>query len=247
MSLSTTNSNDAAGSPGFNAPAHVPYQIDPTNRFHGYENHWKEVALQLLAKHCDPKGKTVLDYGCGRGETLEIYGKAGFAVTGTDTDTECVRLASRFGPAQILQPEKAVEQFGKKSFDVVTCFHVLEHVPCPRQTLSDIASITRDYALLAVPNLRQLRWIGTRRIELGWVNEGHLQAWDHWHFLNLAQRFCGLDLVEWGFDATILPGVSELAAKIGGNRLAVRLETGLFRRLFPYHGISVLGLFRVRR
>ena len=247
MSLSTSSSANATGLPSSKAPAHVPYQIDPTNRFHWYENHWKEVALKLLLRHCDPKGKSILDYGCGRGETLDIYKRAGFSVTGTDTDPECVRLAARFGPSQVLQPERAVDQFGKKSFDIVTCFHVLEHVPSPLQTLTDIASITRDYALLAVPNLRQLRWIGTRKIDLRWVNEGHLQAWDHWHFLNLAQRFCGLDLVEWGFDATILPGVSELAAKVGGNSLAIRLETGLFRRLFPYHGISVLGLFRVRR
>lgn len=247
MGVPSASSANERSFSGAAAPAHVPYHVDPENRFHWYENHWKRVALQLLLRHCQPTGKTVLDYGCGRGETLDIYQQAGFKVTGTDTDPECVRLASRFGPSVVLQPERAVEQFGRKSFDLVTCFHVLEHVPCPVQTLSDISAIARDYALLAVPNLRQLRWIGTRQINLAWVNEGHLQAWDHWHFLNLAERFCGLELVEWGFDATILPGISEVAAKIGGNKLAIQLETGLFRKLFPYHGISVLGLFRVKR
>ncbi|MBM3845933.1 MAG: class I SAM-dependent methyltransferase [Verrucomicrobia bacterium] len=237
----------ASGAHEPKAPAHVPYQLDLTNRFHWYENHWKRVALELLLKHCRPHGQTILDYGCGRGETLDIYKKAGFDVTGTDTDPECVRLASQYGEARLLEPERAVDQFGRKSFNIVTCFHVLEHVPCPKQTLSDISAIARDYALIAVPNLRQLRWIGARKIDLSWVNEGHLQSWDHWHFLGLAQRYCGLELVEWGFDATILPGISELAARIGGNNLAIRLETGLFRRMFPFHGISVLGLFRVRR
>ena len=248
MSASTTHSS--TGTPGFSradSPAHVPYQIDPDNRFHWYENHWKRIALALLLKHCPAAGKTVLDYGCGRGETLDLYSRAGFTVTGTDTDPECVRLAARYGKSVVLQPEAAVEQFGRKSFDIVTCFHVLEHVPCPIKTLGDISTLARDYALLAVPNLRQLRWIATRHIDLGYVNEGHLQAWDHWHFLNLAERFCGLELVEWGFDATILPGVSELTAKVFGNSAAIKLETGLFRKLFPYHGISVLGLFKVRK
>ncbi len=244
-------SSSATGAPSFSRadekPAHVPYHIDPSNRFHWYENHWKRVALQLFLKHVDPRGKTVLDYGCGRGETLEIYSKAGLSVTGTDVDPECVRLAGQYGPSVVLRPEAAVEQFGKKSFDLVTCFHVLEHVPCPIKTLGDISAIARDYALLAVPNLRQLRWIATRKIELGYVNEGHLQAWDHWHFLNLAERYCGLELVEWGFDATILPGISEGIAKVFGNETAIGFETGLFRKLFPYHGISVLGLFKVRK
>lgn len=248
MSVSSTSSAPAPGFSRSDSPAHVPYQIDPAaNRFHWYENHWKRVALELILRHYTPAGKTVLDYGCGRGETLDLYKRAGFAVTGTDTDPECVRLAGQYGPSVVLQPERAVEQFGRRSFDVVTCFHVLEHVPSPIQTLRDISAIARDYALLAVPNLRQLRWMGARNIDLSYVNEGHLQAWDHWHFLNLAHHYCNLELVEWGFDATILPGVSELAARIGGNKLAIRLETGLFRRCFPFHGISVLGLFRVRK
>lgn len=247
MSASIANSTDAPGFTQAGAPAHVPYQLDPSNRFHWYENHWKRVALNLLLKHYPPANKTVLDYGCGRGETLDIFGGAGFRVTGTDTDAQCVQLAERFGKSVLLKPEAAVEQFGPKSFDVVTCFHVLEHVPSPIKTLGDISAIARDYAVLAVPNLRQLRWMGVRNISLDLVNEGHLQAWDHWHFLNLAERYCGLELVEWGFDATIFPWLSEWAVKFLGNQSAIKLETGLFKRMFPYHGISVLGLFRVRR
>jgi len=32
--------------------------------------------------------------------------------------------------------------------------------------------------------------------------------------------------------------------KPGVARAAIKLETGLFRRMFPYHCVSVLGLFR---
>ena len=74
------------------------------------------------------------------------------------------------------------------------------------------------------------------------VNEGHLQSWDHAHFRNLAEKHCGLRIVAWGFDATILPVFSELAKRLCGNKTAIRLETGLFRRMFPYNGISVIAL-----
>jgi SAM-dependent methyltransferase len=226
---------------------HLPYEIHPeTDRFAFYETHWKRVSLSLLLKHCPGAGKTALDYGCGRGETLQIFGEAGFEVTGVDVDPECVRLASRHGRACALNPLDPVGQFGAKSFDIVTCFHVLEHVENPSQTLGALSRIARDFVVLAVPNLRYLHQITARRIDLALVNEGHLQSWDHWHLLNLATNYCGLELVEWGSDATILPLVSNLSQKLLGTRATIGLETGIFRRLFPYHCISVLGLFRVK-
>lgn len=229
-------------------PKHLPYRIDPEgNRMHFYETLWKQRGLELLLKHCPPENKTLLDFGSGRGESIKIFGEAGFEASGTDIDPECVRLSSEHGKAAVLNAEDPVGQFGRKSFNVVTCFHVLEHVENPRKVLRDIATIARDFVVLAVPNLRYLHRIAERRFDLAHVNEGHLQSWDHWHLRNLAERHCGLELVEWGTDATILPFLSNFSLKLLGQRNAVRLETGLFRRLFPYHGISVLGLFRVKK
>jgi SAM-dependent methyltransferase len=225
---------------------HLPYQIDEAaNRFHYYENLWKRVGLELLLRHLpQPAGKTLLDYGCGRGETLALARAAGLTPTGTDADPECVRLASAHGPAVLLDLADPVGQFGARSFDVVACFHVLEHVDNPKAVLTALGRIAREYVVLAVPNLRYLHRLFERRISLEGFNEGHLQSWDHWHLRNLAERHCGLELVEWGFDATLLPLVSNAVQKLLGNRAAIALETGLFRKLFPFHGNSVLGLFR---
>lgn len=238
---------DAKNGAAPTAPKHLPYEIDPSrNRFHYYENLWKRVALGLLQKHYDVRGKTLLDYGCGRGEALSLFGSAGMIVTGTDTDSECVRIASRYGKVMQLDPADPLRQFGAKCFDVISCFHVLEHVPSPVQTLNQLRQIARSYVVLAVPNLRFLNWMFKRQFDLSFVNEGHLQGWDHWHFRNLAERHCGLQLVEWGSDATILPLLSDSAEKLFGPGVTTKLETGLFRKLFPYHCLSVIGLFRVR-
>ena len=201
---------------------HLPYTIDPErDRSAFYETHWKRVGLELLLKHCRASGQTILDYGCGRGETVQIYGEAGFQVTGTDVDLECVRLAGQFGAAVPLDPANPLKQFGPRSFDIVTCFHVLEHVENPRQTLGALAKIARSYLVLGVPNLRYLHQIATRKFDLSYVNEGHLQAWDHLHFLNLAQNYCDLELVEWGSDATMLPFISNLSQKLLGTRATI--------------------------
>ncbi len=224
---------------------HLPYEInEKTNRFAYYENYWKSRGLDLLLKHCDPRGMTLLDYGCGRGECLQLAAAAGFKVLGVDVDPECVKLGARFGPTEVLRIDDPLSQLGPKSFDVVTCFHVLEHVDNPKQVLTTLATIARKYVVLAVPNLRNLQGIVRRSFDLSSFNEGHLQSWDHLHLLNLAQRHCGLKLVEWGTDATILPLLSNWSEKIMGVRTTIRLETGVFRRLFPFHGISVLGVFQ---
>ncbi len=233
-------------SSGIQHPKHIPYEIDPEqSRAHFYETFWKKVCLKLLLKNVKPAGQTVLDYGCGRGESIKLFGEAGFQVTGADVDPECVKLGSRFGKAVVLEPDDPVGQFGPKSFDIVTCFHVLEHVDNPKKTLNELRTISRKYVLLAVPNLRYLHLLFARTIDLSVVNEGHLQSWDHWHFRSLAERHCGLRLVEWGFDATAISGLSGATERLLGKKAAIWLETGIFRRLFPFHGISVIGLFEV--
>src|SRR5690348_12966513 len=119
---------------------HLPYQIDEkSDRFHYYETLWKRRGLEVLLKYCNPGGKTLLDFGCGRGETLRFAREAGFDVSGADVDPVCVQLASQFGPARELNPADPVAQFGPKSFDAVACFHVLEHVENPKQVLCALA------------------------------------------------------------------------------------------------------------
>ncbi len=224
---------------------HLPYEINEhANRFHYYETLWKKRGLDLLRKHCDPRGKTLLDYGCGRGECLTLARESGFTVRGADVDPKCVALASQHGAACELNVADPLSQFGRKSFDVVTCFHVLEHVDNPKSVLSTIRNIARSHVVVAVPNLRYLYHTFHRTINLSGVNEGHLQSWDHWHFLNLAENHCGLKLVEWGTDTTILPFFSKVSQRFLGTQATIRLETGIFRKIFPFHGLSVLGLFK---
>jgi SAM-dependent methyltransferase len=226
---------------------HLPKHIDESaKRLHFYETHWKKIGLDLLASHAGPlNGLSVLDYGCGRGETLRLAAERGMTAVGTDVDEECVALSHKHGDARRLEEiHDPVRQFGENGFDVVTCFHVLEHVDRPKDVLTALGKIARRYVVVAVPNLRRLPKPRHLRREPPFVNEGHLQGWDHAHFRNLAERHCGLKLVAWGHDHVRVPILGALAAKIGGDQLAIRLETGIFLKCFKFHSTSLIALLK---
>jgi SAM-dependent methyltransferase len=227
--------------------SHLPYQIDPdSNRNHYYETLWKIRALELLTEKAgNQAGKVLLDYGCGRGETMDLAKKQGMTVRGTDMDPECVRLASEYGPCEVLDLADPVAQFGEKAADVVACFHVLEHVPCPVETMNQLRRLSRKHLLLAVPNLRLIPDLLRKDRNVFAINEGHLQSWDHSHFLNLAERHCGMKHLAWTFDHVKIPILSNLICNRLGQKAAVKYETGLFRNLFPYQSNSIIGLFEV--
>lgn len=226
---------------------HLPYEIDPSgNRNHYYETLWKKTALELLQKHePDLNDWTLLDYGCGRGETMDLAKEIGMRPYGTDMDPHCVELASKFGEAKVLDHKDPVGQFGENSFDVVACFHVLEHVPRPLETLIHLRKIARRYVLIAVPNLSRPRDFIRRRNWDTRINDGHLQSWDHSHFRNMTEKHAGLKIIEWGFDATIVPPWSTFINRIFGAKAAIAIETGLFRKLWPYGSVSVIALMKI--
>jgi ubiquinone/menaquinone biosynthesis C-methylase UbiE len=227
------------------AVKHLPYTIDENaNRFHFYETLWKHRAIELLTNHePDVSNWSLLDYGCGRGETLRIASELNMKAEGLDVDPQCVEIARAHGKAELLMLQPEGPSLPPKSFDVITCFHVLEHVDNPKQVLSALARTAKRYVIIAVPNLQKIpnfRKPGQAPLE---VNEGHLQSWDHAHLRNLAERHCGLRHVAWAYDATVVPVASELIKRLFGERALIRVETGLFRKLFPYWGHSIIGLF----
>lgn len=226
---------------------HLPYKLDSENRLHDYENLWKEVAVRLLVQRAgDVKGWTFLDYGCGRGEALALARSFGMECTGVDTDPECVRLSEVHGRAEILNPLHPEIHLKPKAFDVIACFHVLEHVDNPKLVLSLLAKSARKYCLVAVPNLARFPNLARLWRNPEYVNMGHLQSWDHAHFRTLAELHCGLRVVAWGSDCLIVSPLDRVLLFIFGKRLGNKilrfLETRIFNRLLPYACTSIIAL-----
>lgn len=104
-----------------------------------------------LIKYSNPTASTILDYGAGTGEFLNAIKKAGFTVNGIEPSSEARKRAmENFGLN--LHP-----QFNSKEspvFDVITMWHVLEHVHMLNTLLADLYAQldSRGTLIIAVPN-----------------------------------------------------------------------------------------------
>ncbi len=85
--------------------------------------------LQDLADRLPPNAM-VLDAGCGAGVPVALFLSGKFRVTGVDISSEQVNLArQRVSNATFLQHDMISLHVPPNSFDAITCFYALIHVP----------------------------------------------------------------------------------------------------------------------
>jgi SAM-dependent methyltransferase len=94
-----------------------------------------------------------LDVGCGSGSVLGVAQALGWQVAGVEVDEAAARKARRFSP-RVHAGDLLGAPFAAGEFDVVTSFHVLEHVPDPVAAVRRMLEwLDRDGLLvLEVPN-----------------------------------------------------------------------------------------------
>lgn len=108
-------------------------------------------------KNYKREGGKLLDIGCGVGAFLEAVSKERmWDIYGVEPSDYVFRLAhEKFGD-NIIKGTLEEANFKNKSFDVVTLWNVLEHVPDPFALLKEVRRILKDDGLLiiAVPNVK---------------------------------------------------------------------------------------------
>jgi len=114
----------------------------------------------------------ILDVGCGSAALLALLKQRGFQVMGVDFSAEASRVAEVENGVRVMVGSLEDAAFPDESFDIVTLFHVMEHVPEPRTVLAEVARILkRDGAVvLQVPNI------------------------DSWQFKAFRSKWYGLDI-----------------------------------------------------
>lgn len=107
-----------------------------------------------LLKRAGPNVR-LLDIGAGIGTFLSLArDRLGWEVTGTEVSTAAVGIARERYALDLLLGSAEDLALLPGSFDVITLWHVLEHVPSPSQTLKLCHDLLRPKGLLAiaVPN-----------------------------------------------------------------------------------------------
>ncbi len=111
---------------------------------------WKR-RLDLL-KRFKNAGR-LLDVGAGDGYFLDMAKDGGFSTYGTELSSTGAGYADKLGHRLLLGQLKDID-FGGLKFDVITLWHVLEHLPNPGEALSIISGLLDPGGIfaLAVPN-----------------------------------------------------------------------------------------------
>jgi SAM-dependent methyltransferase len=89
--------------------------------------------VRLISRHVS-RG-TVLDYGCGTGNFLKACKDAGWKAYGMEPDSGARKLGSE--KSLFIGTDKAelVKEIGNQKLDIITLWHVLEHVTDLEETL----------------------------------------------------------------------------------------------------------------
>jgi SAM-dependent methyltransferase len=100
-------------------------------------------------------GARVLDAGCGSGEFLYLLRSIGCDVVGIDPDEGYRHYVERELGLTVYAGGLHQQNFPAGAFDLITLFHVLEHLPQPVESLRQLSSWLRPEGLLVVevPNL----------------------------------------------------------------------------------------------
>jgi 2-polyprenyl-3-methyl-5-hydroxy-6-metoxy-1,4-benzoquinol methylase len=149
---------------------------------------------ELLAR---ARPSSLLDVGCGEGVLVQRWAKElgeGSRLVGLDLEEESIQA----GWAQHAAPNLSYEimrserlPFAEGEFDVVTAIEVLEHVPDPERTLTEMARCARSYLLVSVPREPLWRMLNIARgaylRDLG-NTPGHVNHFSKRSFARLLSR-----------------------------------------------------------
>lgn len=114
--------------------------------------------VEKLAGNVNLKGKRLLDIGCGKGKFLLSAKLNGALVSGLEPTVRSFEFAQAALGDDVQNQMMSKELFPPNTFDIITMWHVFEHIPDPISMLNACASVLRTNGMLiiSVPNYNGL-------------------------------------------------------------------------------------------
>lgn len=184
-----------------------------------------KVKLALGRRH---SGR-VLDIGCGVGDFLLAVKHAGFEVVGIEPSEQARSIAKHRLGFEPLDPT-ALSTLPDASFDVITMWHVLEHVDDLQTEIAELSRLLKPDGslIIALPNFKSFDAVFYREYWAAWDVPRHL---NHFYPASIAQIFAEtnlklVDIQKLVWDAFY---ISYLSEKFKGHSLP--LVKGFFTGL----------------
>ena len=110
-------------------------------------------AVNELFVLAEPRGKQVLEVGCGEGKlATHLIRNAPAPARYLATDLSLDTVGAGVDPRIEFKPASIYElPFATDSFDIVVCCEVLEHLERPSAGLAELARVARERVLISTP------------------------------------------------------------------------------------------------
>lgn len=111
--------------------------------------------LQLISKYF--KTGNILDIGCGTGEFLNTCKNAKWKTLGIEPDDDARNMAIKNYGLDV-RPESELANLPDAQFDIISMWHVLEHVPKLNERVAELKRLIKPNGviIIAVPNCDSL-------------------------------------------------------------------------------------------
>jgi ubiquinone/menaquinone biosynthesis C-methylase UbiE len=138
------------------------------------------------------RGKRILSLGCGIGNDMWHLSEDNLTV-GLDYVSSGLEVGGGHGVRSVVGDLNLcpVLPFGDRSFDVVVCKDILEHLLEPMMILQEVRRVLKDdgYVVISVPNhfylpLRLRILLGRGLIWKSWVSD-HSRCYEEWNYMHI--------------------------------------------------------------
>lgn len=139
----------------YKSEKYISHSSKPTTFFEFLYRQVRNITLKRKAKIADKhtQGKKLLDIGCATGEYLHTCKKNGFEVFGVEPNKKARETAlANYGLN--IGDLNSLNSFEPESFDVITMWHVLEHVHNINERMARINQLLKSdgIVIIAIPN-----------------------------------------------------------------------------------------------
>ena len=119
--------------------------------YHFIKNIALKNKLHLINSHQPNKGR-ILDIGAGTGDFLSVAKKDGWQTIGVEPSTKAKSIAINKGVSFV----ELTTELENNSFDVISMWHVLEHVPDLDKQIKELKRLLKPTGtiIIAVPNFK---------------------------------------------------------------------------------------------
>ncbi len=132
--------------------SHTDSKKSLTDKIYQYVKSYSLKKKLKLINSFQFKNKELLDIGAGTGDFINICKNNGWSVTGVEPSKKANKIAS----TKNLVLKKDLEEIEGKEYDVITMWHVLEHIPNLESYILKLKELLKENGVLiiAVPNYK---------------------------------------------------------------------------------------------